>query len=247
MARSFPSSASAIPLATRCSQASSSSTSMGSSERLPLVITSACTPRSPQAASRRCCSGVYGSMTPSSGRFQATASASIGFGPSPVDSEPVCTRRRSSTMGRTDPVSRAASALSTSQTPRTSSSVRIITASGLLLRRLRRRSSRTAASLPASHARWNPPRPLMATMLPAASRCAHRPMIASLSPRVAPTAGTRGSSPLPVDASSRHVRCGPHAKQASGCAWKRRSAGSAYSRAQRGHMGNAAIDVLGRS
>ena len=34
------------------------------------------------------------------------------------------------------------------------------------------------------------------------------------------------------------LMCGPQSQQASGCAWKRRSSGSAYSAAQRGHVGN---------
>ena len=48
-------------------------------------------------------------------------------------------------------------------------------------------------------------------------------------------------------ACERHVRCGPHAKQALGCAWKRRSSGSAYSAAHAGHRGKSAIDVCARS
>ena len=42
-------------------------------------------------------------------------------------------------------------------------------------------------------------------------------------------------------------RCGPHAGQAIGSAWKRRSAGSAYSRAQSAQSANGAIAVLARS
>ena len=36
---------------------------------------------------------------------------------------------------------------------------------------------------------------------------------------------------------------GPHAGQHTGWAWKRRSAGSAYSRAQSAHIGNGAMVV----
>ena len=50
----------------------------------------------------------------------------------------------------------------------------------------------------ASQARWNPPRPLTATMPPPASSSTQRSMMASLA--------------------SRHVICGPQSKQASGCA-----------------------------
>ena len=40
---------------------------------------------------------------------------------------------------------------------------------------------------------------------------------------------------------------GPQSGQAIGWAWKRRSAGSSYSAAQRGHISNPAIVVRGRS
>ena len=40
---------------------------------------------------------------------------------------------------------------------------------------------------------------------------------------------------------------GPQAGQATGWAWKRRSAGSSYSRRQSGHIANPAIVVAGRS
>ena len=77
-------------------------------------------------------------------------------------------------------------------------------------------------------------------MPPVAMSSAQRSMIASLASRVEPVL----ASGIPR---SRQVMCGPQAKQASGCAWKRRSSGSAYSRAQSGHMGNADMEVAGRS
>ena len=43
------------------------------------------------------------------------------------------------------------------------------------------------------------------------------------------------------------VSWGPHVKQASGWAWKRRSAGSSYSLRQRSHMMKGAMEVLARS
>ena len=61
-----------------------------------------------------------------------------------------------------------------------------------------------------------------------------------------PSAAAAGSAP-DRPSCSRQLRCGPHAKQASGCAWKRRSSGSPYSTAQRSHMGKSFIDVLLRS
>lgn len=75
-----------------------------------------------------------------------------------------------------------------------SARLRTMTASGLLLRRLRRRNSATACSLAASQARWNPPRPLMATMPPLASSSTQRSMIASLASHVVPTAVSRTNS-----------------------------------------------------
>ena len=45
---------------------------------------------------------------------------------------------------------------------------------------------------------------------------------------------------------SNHRR-GPQSGQATGWAWKRRSAGSWYSAAQAGHIGKPAMVVLGRS
>ena len=45
----------------------------------------------------------------------------------------------------------------------------------------------------------------------------------------------------------RNVSVGPQSGQATVCAWNRRSAGSAYSAAQAGHIGKAAMVVAGRS
>src|ERR1019366_7754288 len=47
----------------------------------------------------------------------------------------------------------------------------------------------------------------------------------------------------PIDAES----AGPHAGQAFGCAWKRRSAGLSYSERQRSHITKSAMVVCGRS
>ena len=44
-----------------------------------------------------------------------------------------------------------------------------------------------------------------------------------------------------------HDTCGPHAGQAFGWAWKRRSPGSSYSRWHAAHITNPAIVVDGRS
>ena len=91
----------------------------------------------------------------------------------------------------------------------------------------------------------------MATIPPAAIISAQRSKMASLFWRVVPTVGVilsrRFHASVPVWTFSRQVMCGPQEKHALGCAWKRRSAGSAYSVAHAGHMGNASIDVAGRS
>ena len=55
--------------------------------------------------------------------------------------------------------------------------------------------------------------------------------------------GVAGGSAVAVEERER----GPHAGHATGSAWKRRSAGSSYSRRQSSHMGNARIDVRSRS
>ena len=95
--RSCARNASAMPHSR--SRASSSSNAIGSSERLPLVITSG----PPKSASSRWCSGVYGSITPSHGLPGATASATGPPG-----------RRRTSTIGRSRDRSSASSRRSAS-------------------------------------------------------------------------------------------------------------------------------------
>ena len=70
------------------------------------------------------------------------------------------------------------------------------------------------------------------------------PLTATTDPsRSAATADRNASSPN--RSPSRSV--GPHSGHALGWAWKRRSAGSSYSVAQRGHSSKPAIVVSGRS
>ena len=72
------------------------------------------------------------------------------------------------------------------------------------------------------------------------------PLTATTPPsRSAATASRSASSPCRSCGSSRSV--GPHSGHALGWAWKRRSAGSSYSAAQRGHSSKPAIVVSGRS
>ncbi len=155
-----------------CPSASSASRSvatMGSPLRLPLVITRGVS----SSCMSRCCRGVAGSMMPISGKSPATFMA-MG--------EPGL--RSSSTMGRAGLSSRLASRSLTFACARAMSRSRTMTASGLLGRRLRVRRRPTAPSLQASHARCQPPSPLIASTSPACSRCAAHPMIASDSSRV---------------------------------------------------------------
>ena len=104
---------------------------------------------------------------------------------------------------------------------------RTITANGLSPRRLRLRSSATARSLAASQARWYPPMPLTASDAAVAQQLPGLPQ-----------PDPRGS----VDAAVARLgsaASGPQFGQQTGWAWKRRSAGSAYSRAQSAHIAKA--------
>ena len=109
----------------------------------------------------------------------------------------------------------------------------VITAKGFSSRRLRTRSSATAAVLVASHARWKPPRPFTATINP-------RPMASAAAAIGSGEARSRPSGPA---SQSR----GPQAGHALGWAWNRRSDGEEYSDSHAGHIRNGAIVVFGRS
>jgi len=60
-------------------------------------------------------------------------------------------------------------------------------------------------------------------------------------------APTGSSQPVSPPALSSSVILGPQTGHAFGCAWKRRSRGSWYSRSQSGHIGKTSIVVFGRS
>jgi hypothetical protein len=62
-----------------------------------------------------------------------------------------------------------------------------------------------------------------------------------LTARIAPSASSATASSTGIETR------GPHTGHAIGSAWKRRSSGSAYSRAQSAHIGKPAIVVFGRS
>ena len=193
-------------------------------------------------------------MTPSSGSLSARPAASATPG-----------RFFNSTIGRAGSESAFSSSGVTSQTLRAASAFAIMTANGLPPRRFPSRSRAIAPALRASHTRWNPPSPFTATTCPAPSSSTARAMRASDTSRVFPQVmhqpsgrASEATSPAPrvgksspgiASQSGRHAkeRCGPHSKHASGCAWKRRSSGSAYSAAQRSHMGKSFMDVLARS
>ncbi len=108
-----------------------------------------------------------------------------------------------------------------------------MTANGLASRRLRSRSRPTAKLEVASHARWNPPIPLTATMRPA---------------RRLRAATRKGSSPSNQTPSGDIARTlGPQTGQALGWAWNRRSSTRSYSLRHRGHIPNSAMVVAARS
>ena len=246
MRRSLPKKTSAmLPSA---SSASASSATIGSPLRLPLVMISGM-PSS--ASSSRCWTGVAGSMRPISGSAPATEGARVlppaspqAAGPLlsfPLDAGASFSRRASKTMGRAGDASSAASASPTWHSVRVAARSRTMTASGLLGRRLRSRSIRTAASSRASQARCQPPRPFSAAILPSRRAAAIRSSRASEASRACPArsiskrsapacpAALRSASPaspvsprapssFPSVASANHSD-GPHAKQASGWAW----------------------------
>ncbi len=108
------------------------------------------------------------------------------------------------------------------------------TASGFMGRRFRVRSVATTSARVASHTSRKPPTPCTATMPPAA--------IVRTQAASASAAGASAPPCMSLKASR-----GPQSGHEMSCAWKRRSAGSAYSRAQAAQSGNAAIVVAGRS
>ncbi len=205
----------------------------GSPPGFALVITSTspCGARShPVPAGRpaaswnsRYWSGVYGSIAPS----HASPGATPGSAPS------AAALLRSSTIGRSQDSSHARSLALTSASGASDAAPATITANGFSSRALRSRSRATDSALRASHARWNPPRPLIATISPRAMRASAAAM-----------GSTPGSS---VPSAASNASRGPQAGQAFGSAWKRRSYGEAYSLAQDGHCTNAAMLVVARS
>ena len=190
-------------------------------------------------------------MTPSSGSLSARPGARCASG-----------RLRRSTMGRFVDSSCSCSTLSTRQTRRASSAEAIMTANALPWRRLRWRNWASASGFSASHTKWKPPSPLTATMPPAMSTRTAAAKMATDASRVLPQAidqarssgqganesASDGHGVESIRSAGRQIEtAGPHSQQASGCAWKRLSAGSAYSPAQRGHISKVFIDVAGRS
>ena len=115
----------------------------------------------------------------------------------------------------------AASASEISAMRRALDRLATIRAKGLPLRCFIARRRLTVPLVLASQARWKPPKPFSATISPARRR-------ATIS-------------------SIRMESCGPQAGQAVGWAWKRRSRGSWYSRAQSGQRVKPAMEVCGLS
>lgn len=136
------------------------------------------------------------------------------------------------TMGRSGDATSRASASPGAAKVGADGTVATITAKGFSSRCLRARSAATASAFVASQARWKPPKPLMATIFPARS-----------SARVSATGSSASGPPAASSKRSRGPQCGQQVVSA----WKRRSAGSAYSRAHSGQSGKGARLVCGRS
>ena len=133
------------------SSASVSSVTIGSPDRLPLVMTSSRGPSgSPGRPSSRWCRGVYGSITPRSGLPGATASAGRGSRPRTTGADAASSGRPAGPGLRAGSVPRGSAGRGARRRPR----VLAMTANGLSPRALRRRRRATAASFVASQARW---------------------------------------------------------------------------------------------
>ena len=203
--------------------ASSFPMAIGSSERFPEVMTSAISRQlsadSWEAWKSSRCSGAYAMMTPIVGFPGATDSGS---------GQP--SARGAMTMGATGEVSRCPSSSVSSTNRRAAASDATITANGFSALPFLARSVPRAASSVASHARWNPPTPRTATIFPSVNAAAAR-VIASHPAACAPPEASQSDT------------LGPHSGHEFVSEWKRRSAGSPYSRAHAGHIVNGAIDV----
>ena len=168
----------------------------------------------PASASSRWCSGVYGSITPSSRDARR-------------DRRGDAARRRAAARARSaaraSPAARSSSGVS-STSARAASSSAAISANGFSSRCLRARSAATAASSSARHARWYPPSPLTATIAPSRSAARRR------------GGADRSRARSRAQQPSRAART---SGQAFGWAWKRRSSGSSYSAPARRAHGEA--------
>ncbi len=133
----------------RRSRASTLSMHCGSSERLPLVSTIGRSIR----CRTRWCSGELGNMNPSVAMPGATLGA--------IPDEPFAIIN---TIGAAGLCNSASSSIVATQCRRSTSRSRAISAKGLRSRRFALRIRETAPSWVASHASWNPPTPLIATM-----------------------------------------------------------------------------------
>ncbi len=161
-------------------------------------------------------------MTPSVGRSGATEGAIVAS----------C--RRASTIGAAADARSPASPLESAATACAIARSWTMTAKGFHGRALRSRSLRTAASSRASQRSWKPPTPFRATTRPSRRPAIARASASSRVARVSPS-------------SERRARLGPQRGQLIVCAWKRRSEGSRYSRAQSSQSGKSLIVVASRS
>ena len=190
--------------------ASSLSNAIGSSERLPDVITSG----RPRGGEQEVVERRVGEEEPDERAVRARPRGA---------SARVRARRRQSTIGRsTDGEQRLLGAPSIRERVAPRRGPRTITASGFSSRRLRSRSARTAADDVASQARWNPPRPFTATIRPARERARRRRAIGSARRRPARPSGRAAASARAARAGRRSAGRGSAGR-----------AGRSYSRAAR--------------
>ena len=203
----------------RRSTASSSSWAIGSSLRLPLVITSGRpTPRQQQVVQRACTAGA----APSSGSPGATPSATSRAGAAGREHDRPARRRRARPRRRRRASHSAARAVEVGDHHRERLVVARLAPAQLGDRRGVGGVDREVVAADALD-RDDPRR-----------RAARRPRPSSASSPLGQRRARRAS---------RHASCGPHTGQALGWAWKRRSAGSSYSAWHAGHIVNPAIVV----
>ena len=201
-------------------RASASSKQIGSSLRLPLVITSASARAQPRAGTGVEQQVVHGRVRQQHTDERVARRDAAG-------SAMPSSRRRSSTIGRCGLVRSAASCAVDHREP-------------LGCREIARPSPRTACRMRLLRARSSPTAASTSRRRPGGSHRGPSPRRPFPSP--APAAPPRAAASVPSTDRRRpsNHRRGPHAAHATGCAWNRRSAGSSYCAAHTAHSAKLA-------